>query len=698
MRLPSSRSVRRPRLVPAAFLVAAAALAPPAAALAPAAADPAPRPFGVRNLVALDRVGDPQPSPDGRRVAFTRRILDEATGKASTGIWVVPIEGGEPRRLTAGKGSDTGPRWSPDGKSLAFVSSRDGRSRIWVLDLAGGEARPLADFPVDVDNPQWSPDGRRMLFTAEVHPDCPTLQCTADRDREGEESGVAGRVYDRLPVRHWDTWEDGKRSHVFVWTIGGDAPPVDLMKGVDADSPTRPFGGAEEIAWSPDGRQVAFTAKIRPRDAAWSTDTDIYLATADGGGFRCLTEENEAVDTQPVFSPDGRRLAWLAMSRPGYESDRMRVTVLDLQSGAKTTLADGWDRSAGTLAWSPDGRRLLVTAEEAGRQKIFAIDARSGRVTPLVADHYNSDPRAVGRDRLVFLRDSLTAPADLWSAAADGSGQRQLTRVNAARLDAVAMGAVDEFWFAGAGGDRVHGWLVKPAGFRAGAQYPLAFLIHGGPQNSWSDHWHYRWNVQTYAGAGYVAVAIDFHGSTGYGQAFTDSIRTDWGGKPYEDLMKGLDHVLATYPFVDGSRACALGASYGGYMVNWIAGQTDRFRCLVSHDGEFDLRAGYYTTEELWFPEWDQGGTPWERPENYERWSPHRFVDRWKTPMLIVHGALDYRLPETEGIAAFNALQRRGVPSRFLHFPDENHWVLKAKNSILWHDTVLAWLKRWLAP
>jgi dipeptidyl aminopeptidase/acylaminoacyl peptidase len=693
----SSTIFVRPTATAMAWRPGAAAVA--AALVLSAATPPAraqgPRPFSVRDLVAMERLGDPQPSPDGRRVVFTRRAWDEAADRVTINLWVVPIDGGEPRRLTAAAARDTSPRWSPDGTRLAFVSDRGGSSQIWFLDPAGGEARPLTDFPVDVDNPQWSPDGTRLLFTAEVYPDCDTLQCTADRDREREASGRRARVYDRLPVRHWDVWEDGKRSHPFVWTVGGGAP-VDLMQGADADSPTKPFGGPEEIAWSPDGRQVAFTAKIRPRDAAWTTDLDVWLAAADGSGSRCLTEDNEAVDTQPVFSPDGRLLAYVAMSRPGYESDRLRLMLLDLQTGRRRALAEAWDRSPDSLVWSPDGRRILVTAEEAGRRKIFAVDVRSGKVAPLVSEHYNGEVRFAGRDRLVFLRDSLTAPAEVFRAQSDGSDPRPLTRVNAARLERIEMVRPEDFWFAGAGGDRVRGFLLRPAGFRGGRKYPVAFLIHGGPQGAWLDHFHYRWNPQAFAGAGYVTVAIDFHGSTGYGQAFTDSIRMDWGGKPYEDLMKGLDHVIATYDFVDGDRVCALGASYGGYMVNWIAGQTDRFRCLVSHDGEFDLRSGYYATEELWFPEWEQGGTPWERPENYERFSPHRFVDRWKTPMLVIHGALDYRLPETEGIAVFNALQRRGVPSQFLHFPDENHWVLKPKNSLLWHDTVLGWLGRWL--
>jgi dipeptidyl aminopeptidase/acylaminoacyl peptidase len=691
------RSSRAPLFRVAAAVLAAGAL--PLTIVAPAASAAAaaePHPFSVHDMVAMERLGDPQPSPDGKQVVFTRRTYDAAENKTRTNLWMVSIDGLSLRQVTSAKATDGSPRWSPDGRTIAFISNRGGSSQIWTIDVAGGEARQRTTFPVDVDNAQWSPDGTRLAFSAEVYPDCGDLKCTAERDKDAEENPVKARLHTRLMFRHWDAWEDGKRSHIFVWRAGG-GEPVDLMKGVDADSPTKPFGGAEDFAWSPDGRQVAFTAKMTD-DAAWSTDLDVYLAAADGSGFRCLTEPNEAVDVRPVFSPDGGRIAYLAMDRPGYEADRQRVAVYDVASGKSRILTQGWDRSADSLAWSADGKRIFVTAGEEARSKIFSVDAASGRVAPVIGEHYNAGVALAGRDRLVFGQDSLTSPVEIFSSRLDGSDLKQLTRINADRLAAARMSRPEEFWFKGALEHRVHGWIFKPVDYRPGRKYPVAFLVHGGPQGSWEDHFHYRWNPQAYAGAGYVTVTIDFHGSTGYGQAFTDAIRENWGGAPYEDLMKGLDHVMAAYDFVDGDRVCALGASYGGYMINWMAGQTDRFKCLVSHDGEFDLKNGYYTTEELWFPEWEQRGTPWERPESYERWSPSEHVARWKTPMLVIHGARDYRLPETEGFAVFTALQRRGVPSKFLYFPDENHWVLKAKNSILWHDTVIGWLDQWLKP
>ncbi|HKY31044.1 MAG TPA: S9 family peptidase [Candidatus Polarisedimenticolia bacterium] len=652
-------------------------------------------PFSVHDMVAMERLGDPQPSPDGAWVVFTRRVWDKETNKVSTNLWLVSSDGRQLRRLTSAKASETGPRWSPDGRTIAFISNRGGSSQIWTIDPSGGEAVRKTDFPIDVDNVQWSPDGTRLAFTAEVHPECPDMACTARRDREAADNPVKARAYTRLLFRHWDTWEDGKRSHIFVMPGRGTAGPVDIMKGIDADSPTKPFGGTEEFSWSPSGREIAFTAKMVDHPAV-STDLDLYVASIDGGEPRCITEDNEAVDTAPAWSPDGRTIAYLSMKRPGYEADRQAVTLHDRATGRNRRLTESWDRSASSVAWASDGRTLFVTAGDTARHKIFSVDADSGRVTPIVEDHYNASLSVMQGGRLIFLRDSLTSPAEIFVSRQDGSDLRALTRVNAERMAAAQVSQPEEFWFTGARGDKVHGWLLKPVGFEPGRRHPLAFLIHGGPQGSWEDHFHYRWNPQVYAGAGYVTVAIDFHGSTGYGQAFTDAIRGDWGGAPYEDLMAGLDHVLATHDYVDGTRMGALGASYGGYMVNWIAGQTDRFRCLVSHDGEFDMMAGYYTTEELWFPEWEQGGTPWEKREVYERFSPSTYVHRWKTPMLVIHGALDYRLPETEGFAAFTALQRLGVPSKLLHFPDENHWVLKARNSILWHETVIGWLDQWL--
>jgi len=697
-----------PAFVPAAVLatVFATVFAGSGALVSASAAAAERRPFTVHDLVAMKRVSDPQVSPDGRRVTFVVRETDLDADRGRTDVWLVDLDdaggaAGEPRRLTSHEAGDSSPRWSPHGSSLYFLSTRSGSSQVWRLPLAGGEAQQVTELSLDVGNFLVSPDGARLAVTLDVFPDCDTVACTADRLAAEEESSETGQRYERLFVRHWDTWRDGRRSQLFTVALdGGEAAgePVHVSRGFDADVPSKPFGGAEEIAFSPDGRWLVFTARDAGREEAWSTDFDLYRAPADGSAApENLTDANRAWDTQPAFSPDGRTLAYLAMTRPGFEADRFRIVLRDWASGSTRVLTEGWDRSPGSLAFSPDGTTIYATAGSLGQVPLFAINVAGGSVRELVSDgHVRSPSVAAAGGRVVFGRDSLAAPVDLYSVAGDGSDLRRLTEVNRDALASIAMGEPEQFTFAGWNGETVHAWVVKPAEFQPGRRYPLAFLIHGGPQGSFGNDFHYRWNPQTYAGAGYGAVLIDFHGSTGYGQAFTDSISGDWGGKPLEDLQKGLAAALERYPWLDGGRSCALGASYGGYMINWIAGQwNDRFRCLVNHDGVFDNRMMYYATEELWFPEWEHGGPYWANPEGYEKHNPVLFVDRWKTPMLVVHGSLDYRVPETQGLAAFTAAQRGGVPSELLIFPDENHWVLKPANSILWHETVLGWLDRW---
>jgi dipeptidyl aminopeptidase/acylaminoacyl peptidase len=662
-----------------------------------------PHPFGPTDLWAMHRVADVVPSPDGAWVVYVETVYDVAANSSTKGLRLVSTGGGEPRQLTTPKDAkDYAPQWLPDGKTIAFISSRTGSTQIWAVRVDGGDPWQVSDLPVDVDNLRWSPAGDMCAFTAEVFAQFVDLKATADHDKKLADDKVQARIYDSLQMRHWDSWETGKRNHVFVARVKEgklDGAPVDLLKGAEIDAPVRPFGGREEYAWSPDGSEIAFTGKEKEGDAT-RTDNDIYVAKTDGSSFRCITESNEAMDTAPVYSPDGSTIAYLAMKRPGYEADRYVVTLRDRSTGKLRELTNDWDRSPGALAWSSDGRTIFATAGDEARQRIFAIDVASGKVTPVIRDHFNGElsvARASGGDRLVFAQDSYTSPADIFTAKADGSDLRRLTNANASRLEGVELSTPEDFWFAGAQGDKVHGWIFKPAGYTSGKKYPVAFLIHGGPQGSFNDHFHYRWNPQCYAGAGYAVIAIDFHGSTGYGQAFTDAINKDWGGKPYEDLMLGLDYALENYKYLDASRVAGLGASYGGFMVFWIAGHTDRFQCLVAHDGSFDEVSAYYTTEELWFPEWEWGGPPWDKEarEVYERNSPERYVANWKTPMLVIHGAKDYRLLDSEGISAFTALQRRGIPSKFLHFPDENHWVLKPQNGLLWHETVLGWIDQW---
>ncbi len=647
------------------------------------------------DLVTMERLSDPQPSPDGRSIAFVRRSTDLEADKGRTDLWLVKVNGSGLRRLTDDPMSESSPRWSPDGRSLFFLSGRSGSSQIWRLEIESGEAVQVSDLPVDVANLLVGPLGEQLAFTAEVFPDCADVACTATRLEQRAASRVSGRVYDSMFVRHWDTLEDGRRSHLFVMSAEGGAA-LDVTAGLDADVPSTPFGGAEEITFTPDGSGLIYTARVVGATEPWSTDFDLYYVPVDGPPDpQCLTEDNDAWDTQPVFSPDGRTLAYLAMVRPGFEADRFRIRLRDLANGSVRTLTEEWDRSPGSLLFSAEGDKIYVTAPDVGEVGLFAIDVASGAVEKLIGGGHVRSPALAG-ERIVYGFDDLKSPVDLFTAAADGSDRKRITDVNRERLADIRLGDYEQFSFAGWNGETVHGYLVRPTDFEPSRTYPLAFLIHGGPQGSFGNDFHYRWNPQVYAGAGYAAVMIDFHGSTGYGQAFTDSISGDWGGKPLEDLQKGMAAVLERYPWIDGDRACALGASYGGFMINWIAGQwPDRFRCLVNHDGVFEHRMMYYSTEELWFPEWEHGGPYFEHPEGHEKHNPALHVDNWKTPMLVIHGALDFRVPETQGFGAFTALQRRGIPSRFLYFPNENHWVLRPANSMYWHETVLEWMDRW---
>ena len=700
------------RMLPLFLLLAAA----PATSATSAVA--APHPLTARDMHSMQRISEPQGSPKGDRIAFTVRTTDFDANRGRFDIWTVSADGKDAAPLTTNQAADTGPRWSPDGRSLYFLSSRSGSNQVWRIPVPGSDkdAVQVTDLPLDVANLVVSPDGSRIAFSLEVFADCPDLACTKQRLDKQERSKTSGMIFEGGFVRHWDAWSEGRRNHLFVAALSGDkaGPPVDVTKGMEGDAPSRPFGGTEEVAFTPDGRSLVFAMRLageKNREESWSTNFDLYQVPVDGSSApKNLTASNPAWDTQPAFSPDGKTLAWLAMRRPGFEADRFRIMVRDLSSGASgasgtagkdRVLAEEWDRSANDLLFSRDGKTLYVTAADIGQVPLFAIDVASGKTRKLVAEGSTHSPTLVGEkgDRIAFGLDTLTMPTELHTVKPDGSGLTPVTSLNRERLADIRFGEAEHFHFEGANGDTVYGWAVKPVGFQEGKKYPLAFIIHGGPEGSMHNEFHYRWNLQTYAAAGYATVAIDFHGSTGYGQAFTDAIRNNWGDGPLVDLQKGLAAALARYPWIDGSRACALGASYGGFMVNWIASQwPDAFRCLVSHDGILDQRMMYYATEELWFPEWEQGGPYWQNPEGYEKYNPVNYVERWKTPMLVVHSALDFRIPVTQGLAVFNTLQRRGIPSKLLVFPDENHWVLKPGNSILWHQTVLDWLDQWTRP
>ncbi len=653
----------------------------------------------VEDMLAMQRVSSPAVSPDGRWIAFAVRDTDYEANRGRFDVWLAGADGSSVRRLTTHPDNDTDPAWSPDGRWIYFLSSRGGSSQVWRISPSGGEAEAVTRLPVDLNGFRLFPDGKRLAVAADVWPDARSIAESVARDADKAKSKVKARAYDQLMFRHWDQWEDGKYSHVFVWTppeLGGKADDAkDLTPGQATDSPTHPFGGMDEIAISPDGKTVAFVARQGGRETAWRTNTDVFLVSAAAGGARpvALTAANPAYDFGPVFSPDGRSLAVRMMARAGYEADRERIGIYDVATRKLRVVTEKWDRSASSITWSRDGKTIYTSADNVGNHSLFAVDVASGTPRLLVDKGTNSSPQIAG-DRVVFLRDTLRMPVEIFSVKPDGTDLRQITRLNEGRTKKIEWGEYEQFSFKGAKGDTVHGYVMKPAGFRGG-KAPVAMLVHGGPQGSFGDHFHYRWNPQAYAGRGYGVVFIDFHGSTGYGQAFTDAIRGDWGGAPYEDLMLGLDHALKKYPWLDGTRMAALGASYGGYMINWMHGKTDRFKALVCHDGNLDERMAYYDTEELWFPEWERGGTPWDKPDAYTKHNPIDHVKNWKTPTLVIHGGLDFRVVDTQGMSTFTALQRKGIPSRFLHFPDENHWVLKPQNSKLWHDEVLGWLDRW---
>ena len=671
-------------------------------------ADAATRGLQPKDLATLDRWSSPVLSPDGRLLVVAKREVDFDGNKAATSLWLenlVARDAAPPVRLTPEGWNVNSPVFSPDGGVVYFLSGKSGSSQLYSIPVDGGTPRQLTDFPVDVGGFQVSPDGQRIAFNAEAFIDCGSdLACTGKRLKAEADSPATGVVYDRMFVRHWDAWNDGRLNRVFVATLPGDGAAVStataIASDVVADIPSRPFGDSSEYTWAPDGQSLVLSARTADRTEPWSTNFDLYRVSADGSGAaENLTAGNPAWDTGAVFG-DANTLYYRAMKRPGFEADRFGLMALDLATGERREIAPGWDRSAGSVVVSEDGETLYVTAQDTGEHPLFAVHVDSGGVTEIIGDGSIGSVSLAG-GTLAFTRATLASGAQVFVGGINGAPERAITPSAADMLPEVGFGAFEQFTFNGWNNETVHGYVVKPWNYEEGRKYPVAFLIHGGPQGSFGNGWSYRWNPQTYAGQGYAVVMIDFHGSTGYGQAFTDAISQHWGDRPLEDLQKGWKAALRKYQFLDGGNACALGASYGGYMVNWIAGNwhtpaSGAWKCLVNHDGVFDTRMMGFVTEELWFTEWENGGTPWTVPQNYEQFNPSRHVDKWRVPMLVVHGEQDFRIPVSQGLAAFTALQRQGIESKFLYFPDENHWVLKPHNSVLWHDTVNDWLQQHL--
>jgi dipeptidyl aminopeptidase/acylaminoacyl peptidase len=697
--------MRRVRALALAFLLAAPALG-------------AGRPLTIDDLLAVKAVSDPQVSPDGSQVVYVVSEINRETNKTNSDLWTVPVAGGEPKRLTTAPGADSHPRWSPDGTQIAFVSDRGGSSQVWLLPVAGGEAGQLTKLPIDVAGPIWSPKGDTIAFAAEVYPGSSPEQSAA-KDKEKADAKSKARIYDHLMIRHWNAWDEGKRSHMFV-ADAKTGQAKDLTPDLEVNTPPAPFGGSNDYAFSPDGQELAFTVEPR-QDTAWSTNTDIWTVPISSGAMKNVTEANLAADAQPAYSPDGKMLAYVAQARPGFEADMWVLHVMDRRTGKKFGLPTEDLGPVLSFVWEsakePLSGMLLTVTDARGTERVsrvaFTILEGKGKVgSAAMIDVLTSIRRGVCTSpqvvkdplSIVYVNSLAYRPSELLKYTPDlgkivsREPIPQLTHHNDALIAELDLAKPEPFTFEGAEGDDVGAFLIRPPAFDPEKKYPVVLLIHGGPQSAWHDEWHARWNYQMFAAPGYAVLAINPRGSTGYGQKFTDQISRDWTGRVYEDLIKGLNHSLRTYRFLDADRVAAAGGSYGGFMVNWIAGHSNRFKALVSHAGVFDLTSMYYTTEELWFPEWEFGGTPWSKPKLYLEQTPSAFVQNFKTPTLVIHGALDFRVPDAQGLGMFTALQRQAVPSRYVFFPDEGHWIAKPSNRIVWWREVHDWLKKYLKP
>jgi dipeptidyl aminopeptidase/acylaminoacyl peptidase len=651
--------------------------------------------FDFDTMMSLKRITDPRVSPDGNRIVFTMGTTDMEANRVVNHIYSMQSDGGDLKQLTSGPRSASSARWSPDGRLLAFTTG----GQLWLMNSDGTDQRQLSKISTGVSGPEWTPDGKSIGFLSEVYPECATDDCNRAEDERVEKSGVKAKETERLLYRHWDEWRERKRTHLFLISIGDQS--VRQITSGDFDSPPYSAGSGVDFAFSPDGKEILF---LRNPDAveAISTNSDIFAVSIEGGEARNLTKDNKGYDVSPIYTPDGKFIIYRSQSTPRFEADRWRIIRLDRKTGERLELTSGFDFQVDQMTLSSDGKRIFFVAGVKGRSPIFSVDVvppnitLDGRQIKKVADGYFGSISAnTDGSRLIGLKTSMSSPSEIFAINTTDGKSTNLSNANIA----LPLESPEELDWIGGANTRVHGFVVKPNDFDPNKKYPLIVLIHGGPQGAWSDTWSYRWNAQIYANAGYVVFMPNPRGSTGYGQKFVNEISGDWGGLVYTDIMNGVAEVIKA-PYVDRNRIGAAGASYGGYMVNWLLGHNNdprfKFKAFVSHAGVFNLESMALATEELFFVEWEFGGMPWENKESYSKWSPHRFADRFETPTLVIHGELDYRVPVGEGLQLYTALQRRGVPSRLLYFPDEGHWILKPRNSELWHRNVLEWFARHL--
>ncbi len=655
------------------------------------------RPIQFEDMFAMGRVGNAVISPDGEWVAYTVTYYDVEQNTGNSDVFLISTDGKEQKRLTYHPKTDTRPQWSHDGGRLAFISTRDGSPQIYILDMQGGEAQQVTDIPTGVNDFVWSPDDQFFAVITDMYPEAKTPRESADMAAEKSKSKAHGRLIDRLMYRHWNQWREGKYSHLVIVPVsGGEA--VDITPGA-YDTPPISLGSAHDFVWSPDGSQICYVQNRDPVVAV-STNNDLWLVNRDGSGLQQITT-NKGNDNGPLFSPNGRYIAYLSMARAGFESDQQNLWVFDKTTGTKRNLTETLDRYVSDFAWSPDSRKIYFYVPHHGRHRLYEVNVKTGKRKLLLEKRYLGGLQVSPNGKFLVLRiQAANLPYELFRFDLKKRRLTQLTFTNQKRLAQLEMNNLEDYWFIGAKGDSVHLLLLKPPFFDPAKKYPLISLIHGGPQGAWGDDFHYRWNSEMFASPGYVVIMINFHGSRGYGQAFCDAVSHDWGGAPYRDIMIGTKWALDHFKFIDRDRVGAAGASYGGFMINWIEGHNDEglFKVLVSHDGVFEQVSMFGGTEELWFPLWEFNGAPWDEGSLYQKWNPINFVDHFNTPMLIVHGEHDYRVPYTQGLQLFTALQMKGVESRLLFFPDEDHFVRKPQNARQWWQTVHGWLAKWLKP